>query len=90
MCGGVKVCVGHLSIGALAQHFEQLELRRVGLLTALLHVVADVDLLQYAVILREKKQGNGKKKPKTYSRHLPQPVNSHDVTCNIHNHAAWK
>lgn len=59
--GETKVCVGHLSIGALTQHFEQLELRRVGLLTALLHVVADVDLLQDAVILREEREmGNTK------------------------------
>lgn len=48
---------GHLSVGALSQDFEQLELRGVGLLTSLLHVVADVDLLQYAVVLgREREQ----------------------------------
>lgn len=46
----------HLSIGALSQHFEQLELGGVRLLTSLLNVVADVDLLQYAVILRQRRE----------------------------------
>lgn len=47
---------GHLSVGALSQDFEQLELRGVGLLTSLLHVVADVDLLQYAVVLGRERE----------------------------------
>lgn len=41
----------YLPIGALPQHFQQLELRGVCFLTALLHMVADVNLLEYAVIL---------------------------------------
>lgn len=38
----------------MSQHFEQLELGRVCFLTSLLHMVADVDFLQDAVILRAK------------------------------------
>lgn len=46
----------YLSIGALSQHFEQLELRGVCFLTTLFNMVADVDLLQYTVILRRERQ----------------------------------
>ena len=44
----------YLSIGALSQHFQQLELRGVSFLTALLNMVADINLFQYAVILKER------------------------------------
>lgn len=46
----------YLAIRALSQHLQQLELRGVGFLTALLHVVTDVDLLQDAVILEKHRQ----------------------------------
>lgn len=46
------MCIPYLSIGALSKHFEQLELRGVCFFAALLHMVADVDLFKYAVILR--------------------------------------
>ena len=46
----------YLSIGALTQHLQELELRGVCFLTALLNMVADVNLLEYAVILRKGKQ----------------------------------
>lgn len=48
--------VVYLSIGALSEHFKQLELRRVCFFTALLHMVADVDFFQYAVILKGRGQ----------------------------------
>lgn len=46
----------YLSIGALSQHFKQLELRGVCFLTTLLNMVADVNLLKYTVILRKERQ----------------------------------
>lgn len=52
----VNLCVLYLSIGSLSQHFKQLELRRVCFFTALLNMVADVDLLQYAVVLKGRRQ----------------------------------
>lgn len=52
----VKICILYLSIGALSQHFKQLELRGVCFLTTLLNMVADVNLLKYAVILRKERQ----------------------------------
>lgn len=50
------MCFPYLSIGALSQHFKQLELRGVCFLTTLLHMVADVNLLKNTVILRKEKQ----------------------------------
>ena len=52
----VEMCFLYLSIGALSQHFKQLELRGVCFLTTLLYMVADVNLLKYTVILRKEKQ----------------------------------
>lgn len=52
----VKMYILYLSIGALSQHFKQLELRWVCFLTTLLHMVADVNLLKYTVILRKIRQ----------------------------------
>lgn len=49
----------YLPIRALAQHFEQLELGGVCFLTALLHMVADVDLLQDAVVLEQNRTSSG-------------------------------
>lgn len=46
----------YLPIRALPQHFQQLELRGVCFLTALLHMVADVNLLEYAVILGKQRR----------------------------------
>ena len=45
----------YLSIGALSKHFEKLELRWVSFLTSLLHMVANVKLLQNTVILTKEK-----------------------------------
>lgn len=42
----------HLAKGALSQDFAELELSWVGLLGPLLHVVRDVDLLDWHVILQ--------------------------------------
>lgn len=52
----VKIWILYLSIGALSQHLKQLELRGVCFLTTLLDMVADVNLLKYAVILRKERQ----------------------------------
>ncbi len=52
----VKICIPYLSIGALSQDFKQLELRGVCFLTTLLNMVADVNLLEYTVILRKERQ----------------------------------
>ena len=52
----VKQSILYLSIGSLSQHLEQLELRGVCFLTTLFNMVADVNLLQYAVILRTESQ----------------------------------
>lgn len=46
----------YLSIRALSQHFEQLELRGVCFLTTLLNMVADVNFLKYTFILMKERQ----------------------------------
>lgn len=45
----------YLAIGALAQHLQELELGRVSLLCALLHMVADVDFCHHGLFLQEQK-----------------------------------
>lgn len=43
----------YLAIGALAQHLQELELGRVSLLCALLHMVADVDFCHHSLFLQD-------------------------------------
>lgn len=55
-CWWLTLYILYLSVGALSQYFKQLELRGVCFLTTFLHMVADVNLLKYTIILRKVRQ----------------------------------